>query len=131
MHFRTKSEIFSYIQSREGDHPVRRMCRVFGVSASGDYAWLGRPVSDRARTDIQLLDPVRKTHRQSKETYGSPRVREQLKKDGHEVGRRRIERIMRENGIQACSTKLKSDRYHRRIFSTDKPLSGTGSVLAL
>jgi transposase InsO family protein len=83
---------------------------------------MGRPVSDRARTDIQLLDPVRKTHRQSKETYGSPRVHEQLKKDGHEVGRRRIERIMRENGIQACSTKLKSDRYHRRIFSTDKPL---------
>lgn len=74
------------------------------------------------RTSSSLLDPVRKTHRQIKETYDSPCVHEQLKKDGHEVGRRRIERIMRENGIQACSTKLKSDRYHRRIFSTDDQL---------
>nr|WP_245585141.1 IS3 family transposase [Solimonas flava] len=94
------------MQSRHGEHPVRQMCRVFRVSASGFYAWLNRPASDRALADIRLLDHVRNAHKGSKETYGSPRVHEQLRKDGHAVGRRRIERIMRENGIQACSTKL-------------------------
>lgn len=82
------------------------MCRILGVSASGYYAWLGRPLSERARSDQELLKRVRATHKDSDETYGSPRVHEQLKREGHDVGRRRIERLMRENGIQACATKL-------------------------
>ena len=82
------------------------MCRTFGVSPSGYYAWAGRPMSERAREDQVLLKQVRQAHQCSNETYGSPRVHEQLKRDGTPAGRRRIERLMRENGIQACSTKL-------------------------
>jgi transposase InsO family protein len=82
------------------------MCRIFGVSPSGYYAWVRRPLSERAKGDQILLDAVRRTHQGSKETYGSPRVHAQLKREGCATGRRRIERLMRENGIQACSTKL-------------------------
>ena len=49
---------------------------------------------------------VRQVHKDSRETYGSPRVHEALKGQGEAVGRRRIERVMREHGIQGCSTHL-------------------------
>jgi putative transposase len=66
------------------------MCRIFGVSASGYYAWSSRPVSERANGDQVLLERVRNAHRRSDETYGSPRVHEQLKREGARIGHRRI-----------------------------------------
>jgi transposase InsO family protein len=82
------------------------MCQLHGVSTSGYYAWKDRPPSQRDQDDAQLLEQIAEVFEASDSTYGSPRVHMSLRRQGEGIGRRRIERLMRENGIQACSHKL-------------------------
>lgn len=76
------------------------MCRLYGVSPSGYYAWRGREPSKRAKADGMLVEKIRHEHTVSRQTYGSPRIHEALCREGEFVGRRRVERLMRENGIR-------------------------------
>jgi len=82
------------------------MCRVNGVSPAGYYAWKRRPASARALEDERLADQIQRVHRDSRQTYGSPRVHAALEREGEPASRRRIERIMRERGIRGCSANL-------------------------
>ena len=70
------------------------------VSPSGFYAWRKRPASRAAREDRLLLLEIRSAFRESRETYGSLRVLEVLKRRGIRCGRKRIVRLMREEGLR-------------------------------
>lgn len=83
--------------------PVRALCRVLRVSASGYYAWRERPPSARAIANAVLTETIRQVHKASDETYGMPRVRAQLRHDGHCVSRKRVARLMRQACIRGVS----------------------------
>lgn len=90
---------FAFI-AQEVAFPVDAMCRVLGVTRSGYYAWKKRPKPTRKRADAQLAATVASVHERSRKAYGSPRVHAELKARGVRVSRKRIARLMRENGLQ-------------------------------
>ncbi len=75
------------------------MCRVLGVSRSGYYAWARRPPSARATQNTALTQQIRRVHADSDGAYGWRRVCAQLRREGHEVNHKRVERLMRTEGI--------------------------------
>ena len=72
------------------------MCALYGVSSSGYYAWRDRPPSRRAEEDEQYVELIREAHAASRETYGSPRVHQALRRCGEDIGKHRVERLMRD-----------------------------------
>jgi len=94
--------VFRFIEAEKANHAVSTMCRVLEVSRSGYYAWSSRPPSERAVANAALLDEIRRVHAESDGTYGSRRVHAQLRRDGHEVNIKRVERLMRLEGIQGA-----------------------------
>jgi len=92
---------FRLIDAAKKEFPVQRLCKVLGVSPSGYFAWKDRPACCRQRTDMVLLAHVRSAFALSNRTYGSPRMVHELRDNGLAIGRRRVARLMRENGMKA------------------------------
>jgi putative transposase len=84
-------------------HRVAAMTRVLGVSPSGYYAWRKRPLSARACVDVELTAEIQAIHRESRGTYGAPRVHAELAARGIHVGRKRVARLMRRAGVHGVS----------------------------
>ncbi len=79
--------------------PIEMMCQVLGVSRSGYYSWKQRKPSKRAIEEEKLMEQIRLIHKKSRFTYGSPRIREELKKKYVHVSRRRVARLMKKANI--------------------------------
>jgi len=94
-------------------YPISRLCLAFAVSRSGYYAWAQAAEGARARRDRELRTKIATVHRQSRETYGSPRVTIELQAQGEAVGRHRVARLMREAGLRGRQKR----RY--RVRTTD------------
>jgi transposase InsO family protein len=79
---------------------VKRMCKVLKVSRSGYYAWRERRPSRREQANRELLEHIREVHRESRNTYGSPRITNALNEQGIVCGKNRVAKIMRDSGIR-------------------------------
>lgn len=101
---------YATIQAHRADFDVALMCRVLGVSRSGFYAWAKREPNRHALEDQRLRIHIRAAFRKSKKTYGSPRVHRELAAEGIRCAKKRVERLMREDGLVA--------RQRRRFRST-------------
>jgi putative transposase len=77
------------------------LCRLLSVSRSAYYRWLEQQPSAREERDEELLRLIQTIHRQSQEVYGSPRIHAELRDQGIRCGRKRVARLMHQNGIRA------------------------------
>src|SRR6185312_6724294 len=84
---------FRFIEDRRADYPVTILCDVLGVSPAGYYAWRSRPESERSAANRDLVDDIRRVHRDTGGRYGSPRIHVELKAPGRGASRGRIERL--------------------------------------
>jgi len=96
---------FSFVDEHCTQVPVERLCRILNVTSRGYRAWRGRPVSQRQRNDLVLLAHIREQPRMSLGSYGRPRMTEELKAIGLNVGHRRVGRLMRQNGLRVVRTR--------------------------
>ncbi len=94
---------FHFIGQHARMWPVRIMCRVLGVSASGYYGWRGRAPSARTTENVALLANVRRIQIRHHGRYGSPSMHAALRAEGHGCSRGRVERLMRHYGIRALA----------------------------
>ena len=98
-------------------YPVRLMRKVLELRPSGYYAWLNRPRSiGKIRSDQEILTAILKIDKEVDQVYGVPRMTKELRARGFEINHKRVERIMRENGIQgipARKFKITTDSDHK------------------
>jgi len=92
---------YGFIAKYRTTWPTRTMSRLLGVSSSGFYDWLGRPVSAHERENVQLLKAIKHSHESSDGTYGSPRVVRDLVDAGFPCSENRVARLMKAAGIKA------------------------------
>jgi transposase InsO family protein len=92
--------IYRFISAEKARTPVSICCELLGVSRSGYYDWLRRPPSDRALTDARLLEQIKQIHGDRRGVYGARRVHAELRlAHGVRVGKKRVERLMRQAGL--------------------------------
>lgn len=92
---------YAFVHAERAVWPVNVMCEVLQVSRSGYYAWRGRPASARALQDDKLVVEIKAAHEAGRGHYGSPRVHRALRRNGHRVGKKRVVRLMKREGIVA------------------------------
>ena len=99
-------KVFGFVLARKAEHSIKLMCRVLEVSRSGYHAWAARPPSPRAVADARLSARIAVLHQQRRGVYGSPRIWADLVlDDGERIGRKRVERLMRQAGLSGLITK--------------------------
>ncbi len=95
------------------------MCRVLRIARAGFYAWLHKPVSDRAIEDHRLLELIRASYSASRGVYGARRVFQDIREAGELCGKHRVAKIMRVNQIKAL-----------RGYKAPRPIAGRPSIIA-
>lgn len=114
---------YAFIRDYQHEFPVQSMCRVFKINRSGYYAWLQRPLSDRAIEDERLLKRIKVSYIASGGTYGSPWIHRDLRDDGESCSVHRVAKIMRMNKLKA------QIGYKRRYIKGGKPGKVADNIL--
>lgn len=116
-------KIYQFIKENSSEHRAETMCQLLEVSRSGYYAWLAKPMSDRAREDARLLRLIRASFKASHGIYGAPRIFLDLREAGEVCSKHRVARLMRVNNIKALHG------YRTQRYVVSKPAALTPNLL--
>jgi len=96
--------LYAFIEAEEEEQRnVSVSCELFEVSRSAYYVFAAHTPSLRELSDAELAKRIEEIHRDSRRTYGAPRVHAELKAEGIACGRKRVARIMRAKGLVGVS----------------------------
>lgn len=91
-----------FIEELRGPFSVELLCRTLGANPSTYYAARSRPPSARAISDAGLTEEIQRVFEANYRVYGVRKIYHQLKREGIEVGRGRVWRLMQEAGLQGA-----------------------------
>jgi transposase InsO family protein len=105
------------------DYPVRRLCLYLKVSPSGFYDWEQRQIQPCARAleNQSLAQEIDQIHARSRQTYGAPRIEQELRKQGRCHGRNRVARLMKQKGL--CGRQNRRYRVQTTDSNHDQPIA--------
>jgi transposase InsO family protein len=92
--------MYPFIEAEKaGQGNVVRTCDLFEVSRSAYYQWRQQRPGQRAEEDAELAAQIGEIHEESRQTYGAPRVHQELRQKGKRCARKRVARLMRRLGL--------------------------------
>ncbi len=91
---------YRFVEAESRRYSVTQLCRIAQVSRTAYYEWQDGEPSPRARDDAAMTATIRAIHAASDGQYGVPRVLAELRAQGHEVGRKRVARLMTAAGLR-------------------------------
>jgi putative transposase len=103
---------YRFIENHRKQYSVSRLCLMLGIKRNSFYAWKKRKPSQREQDNQALIEHIRRIHKKYRKTYGSPRVYVQLKKQEISCSKKRVARLMRQDG-------LKGQRKYRKVITTN------------
>lgn len=92
---------YAFIDQHRDRFSVTALCRALGVGKSAYHAYCHRGESRRRKANTALLEAIRKAHHKSHETYGSPRITQELKAQGIACSENRVARVMQAHAIRS------------------------------
>lgn len=106
---------YQFIAERRHEYPIALLCRVLDVSVSGYHAWCQRLPSKHRRKDAEIAEHVKIVFQANRGVYGSPRIHAELRDQGIKCARKRVARLMREQGLYAKRPR------HRTVTTQSDP----------
>ncbi len=97
----------AFIDQARARYGVEPICRTLGVSPSAYYQRATGERSERSVEDERLIARIREVHSENFDCYGYPRVWHELRREGEDVGRDRVARLMRQAGIRGAKRRGK------------------------
>ena len=98
------------IEELSKEHNVRDLCELFEVTRSGYYAWSRGQASARELAHRAVSEEIKQVFEAKRQRYGSPRITEELRRRGQVCNHKRVERLMRQEGLKARSSRRRKVR---------------------